>query len=68
MPKYDFDLIKEHDRAASFARSLHRLEVLAALAGRVRRVGIVTGKESVVIACELMDHGIDTLGRFARLR
>jgi len=65
----DMDFIREHDRAAAFARSLHRLEVIAAIAGRVRRVGVVASRREIVATATLvLNVGANTLGKFARMR
>jgi ATP-dependent protease HslVU (ClpYQ) peptidase subunit len=65
----DADFIREHEKAAVHARSLQRLEVMVAIAGRVRRVGIAKGTHDIVNAARtIVDIGADTLAKFRRLR
>lgn len=64
----DKQFIQNHDRAIVNARSLYKLEVLVAFAGRIRRIGIAkTEAETISAARTLTESGVESLGSLLRL-
>lgn len=61
----ELTFIREHTKAAAFTRSLSRLEVIVAVAGRIRRGGIE--EKPVASATIVATIGLDSLVKFARM-